>query len=190
MNYTIEGSDQLINGANCTIEGSDQLINGANCSAVADGFIVSFNTTGLSADYYVIIFQLEKIDHETAFKRAYASIIPIPTSANVNISIINVKINEIFYIKVNYTDRSDQLINNATCSVIWAGTHDINVVANPFIVFFDTTGLALGGYTVRFQLEYPGYETELISTTVLVGERKSYISKILLNQLETTSDDI
>ena len=63
VNYTIEGSNELITGSNCTVtwQGSSLI------SPVSDGFNIKLFTFGLPVDYYSALIKLEKAGFEDAF---------------------------------------------------------------------------------------------------------------------------
>ncbi|GAG96151.1 unnamed protein product, partial [marine sediment metagenome] len=90
VNYTIEGSNELISGANCSVEWQGA----SNITSVADGFIISLDTNGLSFNYYTALITLEHVGYATAFKSITIIINPIQTNAAANISIVNAHLNE------------------------------------------------------------------------------------------------
>ncbi|MHA2283746.1 MAG: hypothetical protein ACXAC5_23125, partial [Promethearchaeota archaeon] len=72
LNYTIESSGEIIQGANISISWPSTY----NCSAISDGFLIIFNTSGLSIDLYTIYIELNQKGYETAFTVAHVMIIP------------------------------------------------------------------------------------------------------------------
>ncbi|MFX0081419.1 MAG: hypothetical protein ACFE94_06685 [Candidatus Hodarchaeota archaeon] len=75
VNYTIESSGELIDGANISIIWSSTY----NCTPFSNGFLILFNSSGLSVDSYPIYIELSHIGYETAFIVAYVMIIPAET---------------------------------------------------------------------------------------------------------------
>ena len=166
VNYTIEGSNELILGANCSVEWQGA----SNIVSVSDGFIISLDTNGLSIQYYTALITLEHIGYANAFKSVSIIVNPIQTNADANISIVNVYLNEAIDIKVNYTiEGSNELILGAICSVEWQGASNIVSVSDGFIISLDTNGLSIQYYTALIKLEHVGYTNAFKSVSIIVN---------------------
>jgi len=80
VNYTIEGSSELISGANCSVEWQGA----SNIVSVADGFIISLDTNGLSINSYTALIKFEHVGYANAFK----SLTIIISGQNVNLKVV------------------------------------------------------------------------------------------------------
>jgi len=79
VNYTIEGSNELIVDSNCSVtwQGSSLI------SPVSDGFNIKLFTFGMQVDYYSALIKLEKEGFEVAF----GSVVIIITEQDVNFTV-------------------------------------------------------------------------------------------------------
>jgi len=118
VNYTVEGSEFLILGANCSVNWPSL------CSITSDdqGFVVCIDTDNLSIDTYTAIIKLEKPGFETAYK----SITVIINRIDIEVNTINFQnsleafLGEIVTIQVNLTEvRNDIYIENASIFYSW-----------------------------------------------------------------------
>jgi hypothetical protein len=75
LNYTIESSGELIQGANISISWSSTYSYTPN----SNGYLIFFNTSGLSVDLYTIYIELNHNGYETAFIVVHVMIIPAET---------------------------------------------------------------------------------------------------------------
>ncbi|NVM27439.1 MAG: hypothetical protein HWN65_01245, partial [Candidatus Helarchaeota archaeon] len=165
-NYTVEGSNELISGANCTVTWAAPY----NITSIGDEFIITFNTSGLSADIHMALIRMDYPGYETALENIFVSISPIPAEIGVNSTLVAVTLTDTFYIRVNYTEEgTSNLIAGATCNVTWAASYNITPVGDEFIVTFNTTGLSTDVYTALIQMSHPNYETTLESVLVSIS---------------------
>ncbi|MHA1212474.1 MAG: hypothetical protein ACTSSH_08440, partial [Candidatus Heimdallarchaeota archaeon] len=166
VNYTVEGSNELISGANCSVEWDGV----SNIVSIADEFIISLDTNGLSINDYTALITLEQVGYTTAFKSVTIIVSPIQTNADANSTVINAYLNDVIYLKVNYTiESSNELISGAICSVEWQGASNIVSIADEFIISLDTNGLSIIEYTALIKLEHVGYTTAFKSVTIIVN---------------------
>ncbi|MFX1322800.1 MAG: hypothetical protein ACFFAQ_14275 [Promethearchaeota archaeon] len=118
VNYTEEGSEFLILGANCSVDWPSVY----NIMSDSQGFVVHLDTVNLSIETYTPIIKLEKPGFETAYK-----------SIIITISRIKIKVNTIDFddsigafvgdtimIKINLTENGTELyIENASIFYTW-----------------------------------------------------------------------
>jgi len=186
VNYTIDGSIELISGANCSVEWEGA----SNIVSVADGFIISLDTNGLSITYYTALITLEHVGYANAFKSITIIINPIQTVADANESIVNAYLNEVIDLKVNYTlEDSNELISGAICSVDWQGASNIVSVADGFILSLDTKGLTINSYTALISLEQVGYASAFKSVTIVISDQNVNLN-VNINFLEVDENSL
>ncbi len=171
-NYTVEGSTEMITGANCTVTWAAPY----TVFPVGDEFIIMFNTTGLTIDIHTALIQISHPNYESAVESVLASISPIPAQIGVNITLVEVTLGDIFYIIANYTEEStSNIIAGASCNVTWSANYNVNPIGNDFLISFNTTGLSIDIYTILIQMEHPNYETEFKNIFVTIYPMPSEI---------------
>jgi len=186
VNYTIEGSNELISGANCSVEWQGL----SNIVSVDDEFIISLDTSGLSINDYTALMTLEHVGYTTAFRSVTIIVNPIQTNADANRSAVYAYLNEIIYLKVNYTiEGSNELISGANCSVDWEGESNIVSVDDEFIISLDTSGLSINDYTVLMTLEHAGYTTAFKSVTVTISNQNVNLT-VAIDFLEVNENSL
>ncbi len=187
VNYTIDGSSELISGANCSVEWQGA----SNIVSVADGFIISLDTNGLSISYYTALITLEHVGYANAFKSITIIINSIQTVADANESIVNAYLNEVIDIKVNYTIAdTNELISGAICSVDWQGASNIVSIADGFILSLDTNGLLSNSrYAAIITLEHVGYANAFESITIIISEQSVNL-KVVINSFEVGENSL
>jgi len=170
VNYTIEGSNELIIGSNCSVTWQGSSI----ISPVSDGFNIKLFTYGMPVDYYSALIKLNKAGFEDAFESV--TIIIRAQNVNLNISINNQNIPENHPIEVSFND-----LISISCRA-----------------FAETEGIYLSGGTVKFILDF--HEIDLtesidywyneslgISTNLFsLGRNYVYIKFELSNYTTTT----
>jgi hypothetical protein len=110
LNYTIESSEELIQGANVSITWPSTY----NCSPNPNGFLISFNTTGLTTDLYTIYIELNQEAYETAFTVVYVMIIPAETQLILlNSEPIEIIKGDKLNISCLYTSDGQNLLNSS-----------------------------------------------------------------------------
>jgi hypothetical protein len=104
---------------------------------------------------------------------------PIPTLVEVNITIVEVVLNDLFYLEVNYTiEETGELISVANCTITWDSTYNISTIGDSFIVCFNTSGLSLEAYTAVVQLNGADYETAFKIIYVIMKPAPSVLNVI------------
>ncbi len=142
---------------------------------------------GIIETFTVTIFA-NKTDYGSTTSYISIQVTPLATTAYLNQTVVNVLLNQGFYLKVNYTIAgTGELITGATLNVTWASTYTIFPVADGFIVYFSTSGLSIDIYTIFFQLNHPEYQTAFESIFVIIEENPTYI-EVYLNQLDRTTE--
>ncbi|MBY8988820.1 MAG: hypothetical protein KGD61_10225, partial [Candidatus Lokiarchaeota archaeon] len=81
VNYTTEGSSEIITGSNCTVTWQSSFL----ITPVSDGFNIKLFTSGLAVDYYTVLIKLEKAGYEVAFESV--TVILIEQDVNLIVSI-------------------------------------------------------------------------------------------------------
>ncbi|MFX0011056.1 MAG: hypothetical protein ACFE9R_12125, partial [Candidatus Hermodarchaeota archaeon] len=110
-NYTVEGSSELIGGANCTVDwqGTYQI------TPLSNEFEITLNTTGLVVDYYSVLITFRKAGYEIAFKNIVVVINEKEVSMSAIINSIEINENELievyFQQQVNISVRVSTVIN-------------------------------------------------------------------------------
>jgi hypothetical protein len=115
-------------------------------------------TTGILETFSITIYA-NKTNYGSTSDIVTIMVHPIPTLAEVNNTIVEVVLNDLFYLEVNYTiEETGQLINGANCSITWDSTYNISTLGDSFVVCFNTSGLSLESYTAVIQLNQTDYE--------------------------------
>ncbi len=137
-------------------------------------------TSGETETFTVTVYA-NKTNYGTTSDIVTLTVHPIKTVGSVNATMIEVHLSEIFYVKANYSvESSGQLISGSNCTVIWDSTWNISVIANQFVICFNTSGLTLNVYTAVIQLNHSGYETAFKIIYVIMKPSPSVLT--ILNQ--------
>ncbi|NVM35233.1 MAG: hypothetical protein HWN81_06535 [Candidatus Lokiarchaeota archaeon] len=189
LNITVLYKDSLTNHF---ISGAIVELNGSAISRVIDenGTQYKTNISAGSLPIGIHFLTITIIKENYVFSPEIFSVIvnPITTVVSLNETIVNVLLNQGFYLKINYTIAgTGELITDAELNVTWGSTYTIFPVADGFIVYFSTSGLSIDIYTIFFQLNHPEYQTAFESIFVIIEENPTYI-EVYLNQLDRTTE--
>ena len=175
VNYTLEGSNELITDSNCTVtwQGSS-LIN-----PVSDGFNIMLFTNGLQVDYYTALFKLEKAGFEDAFESITIIINEQDVNLTISINAEEIAANDLIesYFKqtINISARAYAVIDEHFLSggmvTLISNNFEKNFTETPFTYF--SASLILNG--VNF--------ISGINNIFLRFEQANYTTKIFLFQL-------
>jgi hypothetical protein len=188
INYTVEGSEFLILGANCSVDWPSLY----NRTSDTQGFVVRFDTVNLSIDTYTAIIKLEKPGFETAYK-----------SITVIINRIDIKVNTIDFqdsikaflgdtirIRINLTEsRSEIFIENASISYSWAfGVGNFDYVANgTYQLEMKLPGTVEGDYKMKLTIlkEDSIYKSREFSFLISIRAREqpNYLIWVIISGL-------
>lgn len=126
-------------------------------------------TSGDIPETFTITISANKTDYGTSTDVVIVTVYPVPTLANINVSIVQASLNQNFTVKVNYTTNDTQeIIEEANCSVYFASVYQISEFNGEFIIEFNTTELILENKFVQIKLEHPGYKTAYQSFNLLI----------------------
>jgi hypothetical protein len=118
VNFTEEGSGQMITGAILTVLWPSIF----NVTSNVNGFILRLDTVNLSIDTYTAVLQLEKEGFETSFKTITVNVAHIEIQVNpIDFQdSLDVNIGEMITIRINLTELdSDIYIDNASIWFSW-----------------------------------------------------------------------
>jgi hypothetical protein len=136
-------------------------------------------TSGIPELYTITIFA-NKTGYGSTSESILLRINPIPTSAHVNQTIIQVVPNQNFHLVVNYTiESSGELIAGANISIGWPASYNYSSVSDGFLIFFNTSGLTVDYYPIYFELNRESYETAFVVVYVMIIPAETQL--ILLN---------
>ena len=187
VNYTIEGSNELIIGSNCTVTWQGSSI----ISPVSDGFNIKLFTYGMPVDYYSALIKLNKAGFEDAFESV--TIIIRTQNVNLNISINNQNIPENYLIEVSFNDLisiSCRAFAETEGIYLSGGTvkfildfHEIDLTESFYYWYNESLGIStnlfsLGINYVYIKFELSNYTTTTFSFQVLVNQIKINVKTI------------
>jgi hypothetical protein len=157
-------------------------------------YSLNFSTNGIPTQGILQTFTINvfanKTDYGSTSNFITLIVHPIPTAISVNKSLHNVYINEVFYVKINYTiEASGTFISGANCTIIWLSNYLIIPVADGYIVRFDTIGLSIDVHAALITMKHVGFETEYISVTAIVGEQDVNLT-VIINAVEITENSL
>jgi len=158
-------------------------------------YTLNFSTWGLPSqgiiETYTIYVFANKTHHGNTQGYITLTIYPIQTVINVNKSIINVDLNEIVDVYINYTvDQTGLLIQGAECSVVWSSFYNILPKVDGFIVRLSTINLSIDTYIAIIKLVKSGFETAYKSITVIINQIEIEVNTInFQNTLEVFIGD-
>ena len=137
-------------------------------------YTLNFSTNGLPKEgilqSYIINVFANKTNFGSTSNFITLIIHPIPTSISVNKSFYNVYLNEMFFVKINYSlEETGAIVSEANWEITWASMYNVLPVVDGYIVRFNTLGLLIDVYTAVIKMEKAGYETEFISITAIVN---------------------
>jgi len=137
-------------------------------------YTLNFSTSGIPTQGYLQSYTINlyanKTNYGTTSNFITLIVHPIPTSISVNQSIYMVYLNEIFYVKINYSHKdTGAIISGAIWDVTWASLYDVFPLAEGYIIRFNTIGFSIDTHTALVEMKKPGYETEFISVTAIIG---------------------
>jgi len=140
-------------------------------------FTINFSTVnlpyyGLTETYSIEIYA-NKTNYGSTSEFISVTIEPIQTLISVNQSFVEAYINEVFFLKVNFTEEiSGGVISNASCSVDWESDTNITYFSNEFIISFSTVGLEKDTHSTLISINKTGYKTSSKSITVSIVEQE------------------
>ena len=182
VNYTIEGSNELILGSNCTVtwQGSSLI------SPVSDGFNIKLFTIGMQVDYYTALIKLEKVGFEDAFESVTIIIIEQDVNLTVTINSEGITANELiesyFQQTVNISARVYAVIDEQFLSggmvTLLSNNFEKNLTEIPSTYF--STSLILDG--INF--------ISGINNIFLRFEQANYTTKIFTFQLFISAQNV
>jgi len=157
-------------------------------------YTLNFSTNGIPTEGILQSFTINifanKTDYGSTSNFITLIVNPVPTAISVNKSLLNVYLNEIFYVKINYTiEASGTFITGANCTITWLSNYLIIPVADGYIVRFDTIGLSIDAHAALITMEHVGYKTMYTSVTAIVGEQDVNLT-ILINAAEITENSL
>ncbi len=130
-------------------------------------------------EIFSVVIYANKTNYGITSEIVTIMIHPLPTIAKVNATMVQVVINDLFYLEVNYTiEETGQLISGANCSVTWDSTYNISTIGDRFMICFNTSGLSLESYTAVIQLDRVDYETAFKIVYVIMKPAPSVLSVI------------
>ena len=148
-------------------------------------------TSGDIPETFTIKITANKTNYGRSSDIVILTVYPIPTEVNLNVTLVEAYLNQKFFIRANYT-KSDTgtIINEASCSVIWASEYQITPISNGFIIEFNATGLILDSYFVQVKFERLGYKTALKGFTLLLKPTISELTILNIQPMEFYKGDI
>ncbi len=182
VNYTIEGSSDLIMDSNCSVEWQGSSL----ITPVSDGFNIQLITIGLPVDYYTALIKLEKVGFEDAFESVTIIIneqdVNMTVSINSGVITENTLIDSYFQQTINVSVRAYAVIDKEFLSggtiTLKSNNYQKNLTEIPSTYFF--TAVILDG--VNF--------TSGINNLFLRFEQANYTSKIFSFQLFLSTQDV
>ncbi|MFW9823337.1 MAG: hypothetical protein ACFFE4_10400 [Candidatus Thorarchaeota archaeon] len=136
-------------------------------------YSLNFSTVGLPEkgiiETYAVSIYVNKTGHGSTSSFITITIFPIQTTINVNKSLNHATINEIVYIKINYTiESSSMLILGANYTVVWPSLFNIIPDTQGITLQLNTIDLSVDTYTATIKAEKVGYETAFTTVTIIV----------------------
>lgn len=137
-------------------------------------YTLNFSTEGIPAQGFIQPFTINvfanKTHHGATSNFITLIVHPIATSINVNQSVHNVYLNEIFYVKINYSiEDTGSFISEASWEITWESNYNPFPVVDGYIIEFSTVDLSIDDHTAMVKMSKAGYETEFISIIAIVG---------------------
>lgn len=192
VNYTIEGSNDLIMNSNCMVnwQGSSLI------SPVSDGFNIKLFTIGLPVDYYTALIKLEKVGYEDAFVSVTIIIIEqdIDLTVTINSESIyeNFLIDSFFQQTINISSRAYALIDEEFLSggviTLLSNNFQRNLTETPSTFF--STSLILDGAnfdsgvnTIFLRFEQLNYTTKIFTFQLFIRAQNVNLSARINNQV-------
>ncbi len=157
-------------------------------------YTLNFSTNGIPTEgilqSYTINIFANKTNYGSTSNFITLIIHPVPTGISVNQSIHNVYLNEIFYVKINYSlEETGTIISGAIWEITWSSIYNVFTVADGYIVMFNTLGLSIDVHTALVKMEKAGYESEIIGITAIVGTQDVNLT-VQINSAEISENSL
>lgn len=170
INVTGAISGALIWPANISTnwENPYNVINHNNGTFTLNFSTVNLPTQGIIETFAVSIYA-NKTDYGETSGFITITIYPIDTVINANSTYIIAEINEIVYVKINYTiESSGLMISDVNYSITWGSSFNVIPNAQGIILQLNTLNLSIDTYTAIIKAEKVGYETAFKTITVVI----------------------
>jgi len=179
VNYTIEGSNELISGAVCNVDwqGASSIV------SVADGFIISLDTNGLSISQCTALITLERVGYANAFKSVTITI--SEQNVNLKVAINSLEVGENSLVETSYNEVVTLSCRaHAALEQIYLSGCTITFITEQFeqsLVKYDnswfntsitisTSTFSLGINNVYIEFQQDNYTTTTFSLKILVNQ--------------------
>ncbi|MFX1569271.1 MAG: hypothetical protein ACFFCV_12980 [Promethearchaeota archaeon] len=150
-------------------------------------YSLNFSTSNIPGEGIIETFSVSIFANKTNYgtTTGFITIIvyPINTIVSVNRTIVDVYLNEIVDIQVNYSvEGSGSLITGANCSVDWPGLYNVSPDGDSYIISLNTATFSTDTYLATIKMEKAGYETAYKTITVIVSEQEINLTVYINSQ--------